>query len=236
LKVEGGHVLVRQPGPDQLWESVGPATVGNAVKALRELYPDATFAVDPRVARVPLSDMIVRANDPMTDLEAMRTSCGDRFSVHRGLKGNATWMLENNDLTVDPSTGEDREIECFNLTGYLQREKALDQEEANKKNRPVAGLADANQRRADFVAGLQDIIQRSITAFDPSISQPHFQFYPDAEMLIVIGPPRAIEVAAKVIHALPGQQASQFVPENPQLFQFVPPNAPAPGDKSNNLK
>ena len=208
LKVEQNQVWVRPPSPDQHWESLGPATVGNAVKALRDLYPDKTFAVDPRVAVVPVADLIliIRDDDPTTDLAALRTSCGGRFGFH---EENALYTVEYNNLTdVDPSTREDRRIECFNLTRYLQREKALAKGDANNnKGAAAGGVADmtGGKQAEAAVARLQDIIGQSISDFDPSISPPHFRFYADAQMLILIGSHRAIDIAAKVIYALPGQ-------------------------------
>jgi hypothetical protein len=220
LKVEKGSVWVKAGAA---WLQRGQDNMAGAVKALREIYPNATFAIDPRVADVLVTDLIIRADDPMTDLEALRTSCGGRFSiVHEPNIASASGAPEQNPLYsivynnatgIKPSTGEDRRIECFNLTPYLQRQKAIDKDEANKSKGPGGG-PDADTRRAEAehqraeaaIDRLQEIIQKSIADFDSSIGQPHFQFYADAQLLIVIGPERAIEVAAKVIHALPGQQ------------------------------
>jgi len=206
LKVENGLIFAKRGAA---WVDSGSATMGNAVKVLRDLYPEATFALDPRVADVPVADLIVRANDPMTDLAALCTACGGRYGFHA--EAHALYVLQHNNSTdlKSPPT-EDRGIECFNLTGYLQREKAHVRNEANHNNGPGAtsdaAEVEASKRTAEAVARLQEIIQKSIVDFDPSLGQPHFQFYADAQMLIVIGSPRAIEVAAKVIHALPGQQ------------------------------
>jgi hypothetical protein len=222
LKVEDGIVWSKRGAA---WINHDSATVGNAVKALHDLYPNATFAVDPRVAVVPLTDVMIRADDPMTDLQALRTSCSGRFDLHYQQKGLFT-LEYNNSTEESPSKSNDRAIECFNLTGYLQEAKALDKAEANTNGAPFggAGFGAAKSHTSESVARLQDIIQQSITAFDASIIQPHFQFYADAQMFIVIGSHRAIEVAAEVIHALPGQQS----------YQFVPPNAPSLKDNSNN--
>jgi hypothetical protein len=221
LKVEGHAIFVKLPG--QAWDrGSAPASMGHAVKVLRELYPNATFAIDPRVADVPVTDLIIRADDPMTDLEALRTSTGGRFSiVHEpnfasasgGAEQNPLYsVVYNNATDTKPSTAEDHQIECFNLTRYLEREKGLNKDDTNTNKAQsgafgggMSGPSPAAQAVAEAIARLQDIIQKSISDFDPSISQPHFQFYADAQMLIVIGPERTIEVAAKVIRALPGQ-------------------------------
>jgi hypothetical protein len=259
LKVEDGNIFKRLPIPGTNWVNCGAAKLGNAVKLLRELYPNCTFAMDPRVAAVPLTDVIVRADDPATDLEALRTTSGGRFEFRYEQKG--LFVLEYSKSTdVHPSLAEDRSIECFNLTGYLQREKATIVDEANKNKGQAGGTTAATSGPlfAQVVEGLQGIIQKSIADFDPSLGQPHFQFYPDAQMLIVIGPERAIDVAAKVIRALPGQQTSWGEPNdggNHRRFQrdnqgladpaamradalqseTTPPAPPVADDKSNNL-
>jgi len=218
LKVENGKVWVKSGAA---WVDRGEDNMGWAVKALREIYPNATFAIDPRVADVLVTDVIVRSDDPMTDLEALRTSCGGRFSiVHEPNFASASGAAEQNPLysivansatETKPSAGDDRQIECFNLTRYLEREKVLNKDETNSNKGTggfpgamFGGVAATHVEQA--VARLQEIIQKSISDFDPSISRPHFQFYADAQMLIVIGPERAIDVAAKVIQALPGQE------------------------------
>jgi hypothetical protein len=222
LKVENGNILSRRASG---WSTHGAATVGNAVKALRELYPNVTFAVDPRVAEVDLSDLIVRANNPITDLTALRTACGGRFSVHA--EPNGLYTLECNAATeVNPPSKTDRQIECFSLTGYLRSEMVLDKDGV-KKSSGLATTAEADAlaaKRDEAIMHLREMITESIHDFDPSISQPNFRFYGDAEMLIVIGSERAIEVAGKVIQALPRQRT----------YQFVPADAPSAGDKSNN--
>jgi hypothetical protein len=200
LKVENGSVFVRRYA-GQAWVSDNDATVGGAAKALRDIYPDITFAVDPRVADVPVTDILIRSDQPGTDLEALRTACGGRFDLDTGPidvvsgRPSSLYRLVCNDLTEQSaSKREDRNIECFNLTGYLEQ-TAKDQE-AKQHSHFADGVT---------VAELQEIIKSTIADFDSAISPPHFQFYPQAQLLIVTGSHRAIEIAAKVIQALPGQ-------------------------------
>ena len=207
LKVENGGVWVKSGAG---WLQRGADNMSGAVKALREIYPNATFAIDPKVADVLVTDLIIRADDPMTDLAALCTSSGGRFSiVHQSSLNPLYSIVPNNATDVKPPTGEDRQIECFNLTRYLEREGVLGKDETNANKGQGAGIGamfGGTTPAAQAVARLQEIIQKSIGDFDPSISQPHFQFYADAQMLIVIGPERAIDVAGKVIQALPGQE------------------------------
>jgi hypothetical protein len=218
FKVEDGRVWTKR---GTAWVNVGSDNMGGAVKALREIYPSATFAIDPRVADVLVTDLIVRADDPMTDLEALQTSCGGRFSIAHDPNPNMSgavpgrdelYKIEyNNSTESKPSKGEDRKIECFNLTHYLDREKALNKDETNSNKGQGGGLGammmGRNATHAEVaVARLQDIIQQTLADFDPTAAnQLHFRFYSEAQLLIVIGPERAIDVAAKVIQALPGE-------------------------------
>jgi hypothetical protein len=205
LKVENGDIWIRNPG--QPYAAVGPATVGNAVKALRKLYVNATFAVDPRVAELPLTDLVVRANEPITDLAALRTACGGRFNL--GVEPNSLYTLQRNNSTdLDPSKKEDRNIECFNLTGYLGRIITPEDEKNQQTDEAKAQAKDKRaQQTREAVDQLKSIIADTIKDFDATIGEPHFQFYGQAQLLIVTGSHRAIEIAAKVIHALPGQPA-----------------------------
>jgi hypothetical protein len=201
LKVENGFIWARQPG--EAWVREGEATIGNAVKALRGIYPQITFAVDPRVATLPVTDLLIRANEAKTDLDALRTACGSRFDLGGGemdVSGqpNSLYALVYNSATeANPAKREDRNIECFNLTGYLERiAKHEDNKKGEQPEKPVDQAVDQ----------LQQIIKSTIADFDSTINPPHFQFYAQAQLLIVTGSRRGIEVAGKVIRALPGQQ------------------------------
>jgi hypothetical protein len=192
-KVAEGSIWIMRPG--QKWDHFGDSTVGTAVKALTELYPAATFAVNPRVAEMPVGDLITRADDPLSDLKALHAACGNAFEIQPGMKG--LFLLEPNSSTLAAPTPkpEDRTVECFNLTGYLGRITAHDSVERAKQTD-----AAINQ--------LQEIIQVTIGSFDESLSRNlAFHFYPQAQLFIVTGPQRATDVARKVINALPGQQS-----------------------------
>jgi hypothetical protein len=199
LKVEPSGIFYRLPG--KAWTPGGPASVGNAVKALRELYPNDTFAVDPRVAELPLTDLVIRANEPTTDLWALRTACGGGFDI--GGQPSLYTLQHNKSTEFTASKSGDRKIECFNLTGYLTR---MTTPTAEEMTTPGEDTHKEKEKTDQAIAELQEIIKDTIADFDPAIGQPHFQFYAHAQLLIVTGSERAIEVAAKVINALPGQQ------------------------------
>jgi hypothetical protein len=203
LKVENNLIWFRVPGKP--WKNlVGPATVGKAVEALRELYPDSSFAIDPRVAELPLTDLVIRGNEPMTDLRALRTACGGGFDL--GGDPSLQLLQHNSATEFNLSKKEDRNIECFNLTGYLGRIITPEDEKNPQTDEAKALDKDkrANQTQ-EAVAQLQSIIGDTIKDFDATIAEPRFRFYPQAQLLIVTGSQRGIEIAANVIRALPGQ-------------------------------
>lgn len=210
FEIVNGHILVKQT-PDQPWADKGwgeGATLRNAARALQFLYPEITVAVDPRVADLPLTDIIIRAEDPSTDLEALRTASGDRFDVTGGQadptgKGLLYSLRRNSATDVDPTKTESRDIECFNLTGYLEHITKAQEAKASTSGGP----SPSPQAMDESVSRLQAIINETIAGFDGSINPPQFQFYREAQLLIVTGSKRALVIAAKIIHALPGQQA-----------------------------
>jgi hypothetical protein len=195
LKIEEGVIWIKKPGEN--WVNTHDApTVGNASKALRLLYPDDMFAVDPLVAEVPISDLIIRANDARTDLEALRTACSGKFTFGEGPNSLYTLNADSRAM-ADLSKSEDHSIQCFNLSGYLERTAKL---------HPLKDQDQARAQTQETVADLKQIIASTINDFDSTIVAPRFQFYAQAQLLIVTGSHRAIDVAAKVIRALPGQQ------------------------------
>jgi hypothetical protein len=138
----------------------------------------------------------------------LRTACGNKFDInHDGINAlagaeNSLYSLEANAVTFghDPSMPEDRAIECFNLTGYLTQVTTPTPEEM------ASGQDNRTMKTDKAVAELQEILGDAIESFDPALPKPHCKFYTEAQLLIVIGSQRAIDVAAKVIRALPGEQ------------------------------
>jgi len=188
FKVEVGEIWIRQPigAADAKWQFFGPATVGTAAKALCVLDTGTTIAVDPTVAQEKVTDVIIRANDALTELELLRVACGGLFEI-RTLK-NSAYALESNASNRPAPPKPDRAIECFNLMGYLMG-KASPKEGEEQKSTDAA------------VEELQQIIRDSLHSFDPAIPEPQCKFYRDGQLFIVIGAQRAIDIAAKIIHA-----------------------------------
>ncbi|HZM05322.1 MAG TPA: hypothetical protein VFC44_20180 [Candidatus Saccharimonadales bacterium] len=190
FKVEGNCTWIKQPfgGADanDSWTNFGPNTVGTAAKALCALHPGTTIAVDPTVGHETVTNVMIRANDVSTELELLRVACGGLFQVHQ--IGNQAFTLESNAQYRPAPPKPDRAIECFNLMGYLLGK--------------VSSAKGEKQNSTDLaLANLREIILTSIHIFDPAMPDPQFQFYRDGQLFIVIGPQRAIDIAAKIIHA-----------------------------------
>jgi hypothetical protein len=191
LKVEEGSVYERVGSEN--WKLVGAATLEVSVKALQDIYPQVTIAMDPKLAKVPLADLKVRADDPQADLEALRAACGSQFDLDGSRRGLSLFTLTANGYfeRAQAAAAGTREIQIFSLAGYLEQ-------------RPK------DTKLEHMVDELQDVINQTIGDLDGTIPQPRFRFHVDAKLLVVIGTPQAIDVAGKVINALPGQQNQWF--------------------------
>jgi len=89
-----------------------------------------------------------------------------------------------------------RSVEVFNLSGYLQQLPKQDEKAVSE-----------NVNMLEVVIN-QTLEQLKPEGFsDEDGPYPDFQFHRGANLFIVIGPPIAIEVARKVVNALPGQQS-----------------------------
>lgn len=202
LKIEKGNVY--EMLPDLSWKAVGPATLGNAIKALQDIFPTITIASDPRLASLPVADLLVRSSDPAANLEALSVACGYKFSVQRPTPNLANPNANSDLFELAPTSsflrehGDEgsRDLQVFSIAGYL-RQLA---DEQGKKN-------DSNvQAQLDAVDRLQDIIRDTVSAMDDKMKPPQVKFYAQAKLLVVIGSPEALDIAGKVVAALPGQQ------------------------------
>src|SRR5207253_2133873 len=77
-------------------------------------------------------------------------------------------------------------------------------DDASGHNKPT----DPKETRAqESLAQIQHIIAETMSALHPGNDEvPKFQFHPGASILVVIGSREAVDVARKVVNALPGQR------------------------------
>ena len=191
-----------------------PATLVNVVDALREMFPEFNIAMVPDLAHVKVMDLKFRpADGGSTALEevltALRVATGNRFAWRTGAASTNQSFLDPNtgwapsiaggspdltrlymlSLSMDESAPQSkRAVEVFNLHGYLEQLGPNSDVERNLEQ-------------------LKEMIAKALVALNPDGSggsdEPELQFHPGANLLIVIGSPEAVELARKIVTALP---------------------------------
>jgi hypothetical protein len=178
------------------------ATVAEVVDALRDLYPDVNIVVAPNAASVNVADLKLRSARATDALEALRVSTGSAIK----------WTARGAGSNIDPSTGmptpstesslyiieadptaegqsPKRQLEVFNLSPFLR------QIEAGK------------QTQEEALIELRDTIHETLAQLrggGPAGEYPEFRFHKNSGLLVAIGDAEALEVARKVLCALPG--------------------------------
>jgi hypothetical protein len=184
------------------------------------MHPDANIAAVPEVARMQIADLKLHGGTLQDALEALRVASGYRFMWHLGLmgapatldpqtglsvaaNGSSLYVLDlGESQTVERTT---RHVEVFNLSGYLSTMVAKQPAggggpmPAETAIRDIEKIIVRDIERI-IVGTLEGLNRGSAAASEP----PDFQFHPGAGLLIVIGPTDAIDVARRVLSALPG--------------------------------
>lgn len=199
-----------------------PATLGNVVSALREMWPDSNIAVAPDLAGVRIEDLKLRSVTELPDaLDALRVASGYRFEWRRnsaaGSMNPATglpvpgaasqYSLYVLDLGLDsqgkPLGHARRIVEAFNMSRYLDERIRLGKSPVDK--------ATFDQMANECLGQIERIIRQTLESLKGDYltqsDHPDFQYHPGTGLLIVIGTPEAIDVARKVLTALPGVPA-----------------------------
>jgi len=175
------------------------ATLGNVVSLLRQIYPDLNIVVEPGLDQVDIGDVVVREMEPDLDLEAFSAASGNQFvcehhSSSMALPGSSSGLLiiKTNQPSLPPKP--EIRIESFNLSGYIATKTQSTNEQDRRK------VIDESLDK------LQNIIETILTKDLGETSAPKFHYYADADLLIVTGTERAVEVTRKVISSLPGEE------------------------------
>jgi hypothetical protein len=190
------------------------ANLTTLVDALRDLYPKVNIALAPEVARTRIPDLKLHFTQIEDTLEALRVASGYRFTWRRGNGsagevdpatglpkpgGSQLYVL---DMGIEPPPPRKRLVEVFNLSGYLQQQGKRDTKDVQ-----------------DNLTQIEDIVVDTLNMLnkDESVNEayPSFRFHPGASLLIVAGSPEAIDVARKVLTALPGLTPGLVTP-NPR--------------------
>jgi hypothetical protein len=201
LQIVGGR-LIRPDGKVE-------ATLPNVVDALRERYTNANIIFSAGLAKLKVDDLKLRAGRLVEDLEALRIATGERFDVQAP---NRPFPPQ-----VDPNTGQvlygvnsglfvlrestppaqrQRLVEAFNIGPYLEWLRHQPKEPNLKGSEEDYGPQE-----------IQMMIKETLGGFRPDgaeADQPVFQYHPGTSLLIVIGNPDSVEIARKIVKALPG--------------------------------
>jgi hypothetical protein len=191
-----------------------PATLGNVVDYMRDMFP-ANIVLAPGVGQIKVGDLKLASFQWEPALDALKVASGNAFAWQRrsdpavmgvvdpttGLpviaraSGEGDKREELLMLTLDESgvgSGPRRIVEVFNLAGYLR---------GQDKDKQEKSLNEITQ-----------IIEETAFDFDPGQERRlslRFKFHSGASLLIVSGLPGEVEVARKVVLALPETSSSK---------------------------
>jgi len=148
----------------------------------------------PGVADVRISDLVMHSPEyeEWFVLNAIGASVGDDVETSRD-SGMPMMKLRQSQQV--------RQTQVFNLTNYLNPDGKADDKSVHEK-----------------LSSLIDVIQKTLSDLDhntPPNLQPNFQFHEGANLLVVIGPTDAIDVANQVVNALQppdGNPSNQLQP------------------------
>ncbi len=227
-----------------------PATMGTLADVLRNLYPKANIVLAPGVQDIQIGDLKLRASTLGVALEGLRVASGDAFTWREQGFAPAIDQTTGQPMAIDQTTGlpikttalytltpaaprQERGLAVFNMRGYFSQAGALGDKQEDKRYKLLQG---ANTIVSEAF--------RQLYGSRPQLDQPGFSYYDDASLSIVTGPPEALDVARKVLLALPGVTTTRTIETSPQngipVPSFVRPYGtsskqpqPAPGFNAN---
>jgi hypothetical protein len=189
------------------------ATLGNVVDALRDQYTEANIVLAPGLAKLKVADLKLRAGRVMDELEGLRVATGGKFEI-QGPSMSAQLVDQNTGLPVGgtkpnaglfvlrdprPTGPTERTVEAFNIGPYLTWLRMKPNEGAQKRSAEDQALDEIGQ-----------IIQQTISDFkgdSGDADRPTWQYHRGATLLVVIGNIESVEIARKIVNALPGMSA-----------------------------
>ncbi len=181
------------------------------VDLLRELHHHSDIVMAPDVGEIRIGDLRLRSIEepdviqlPRV-LEALRVASGGKF----------IWRQDVSPDSADPTTGfnrrltplyfldasevpakSNRNLEVFNMSGYVRQLDLQDDAQVKTNIENIVRL----------IGRTFDRLKRQEATHPDDFAE--FDFHSGANVLVAIGPPDALEVARKVVFALPGQQGS----------------------------
>ena len=203
-----------------------PANLANVVELLREFYPGANFAVSPGLVDTLIADMKMRWSTVEEKLEAIRIASGSAFVWRNaqvpsidpvtGLPATPTAAIPGVRpipalYVLEPPSAEAKpglQVEAFNIGGYVDSMNEEEMKDKETRERRNAEKRDRIQQIVLETVDEYEIVSRRANPKAKPLQRPSIRFHPGANLLIVIGEPEVVAVAAKVIGALPGAQRS----------------------------
>jgi hypothetical protein len=192
----------------------GQATVAKLAEHLRE--QGWNVILSPGTEKIRISDLQLRSADARLIAEALSIASGG--TMHVNVRPGPV-----DTLIIMSRQRPSRRLEVFNVSGYLSSNPLLAEFEAHEKLTSAA-VEEMTRRVREIevlvIGTLHDLTRSEFADHE----QMEFQFHPGTRLLIVIGTDQAIDVARKIINALPGQRQSG---KQPDIFVPVPPSQPA---------
>jgi len=207
-------------------------TLGEIVSYIREKYKNTNIVLGPGAADVTVNELKLHAVDVPTLLEAVRLAADRPLAVSTLAESASNgWYLGllNNAPPAPP------EITVFNLSGYFTQQHQLTPEEIQKSTADLADIIDKT------VAMYRDYELAASELKSEDAVRPKYLFHNGANLLVIIGTPEIVDIARKVLNALPGINPSHntmgftsggtgwnsnFNPQDLRTPNFINPPAP----------
>lgn len=197
------------------------ATLANVVEILRTRFDHANIVLAPGLGRLKVADLKLRGGQLQNELEAIRVASGEKFDIQgpreapavidpkTGLPLSASpEMMAGNSglytLQAASSPGSERAVEAFNLEPFLASLRHPAAGEENAK--------DQTEREEHSIDELTRMVTETLEMLNTDgrpPDQPAFRFHRGASVLVVIGTRESVEVARKIVNALPGMATAQ---------------------------
>lgn len=196
------------------------ATLANVADALREIHPGANLVLSPGLSKVRLADLKLRGSKLPDELEALRIASGEKFDwVGPGSPGpNMASPSAIDPATGLPQAGADPNVGLFILREPMPTPQTHRMVEAFNLDPYLEWLRSKQDPKGPAQSGRDDQIQKSLEDIQTIVIEtidklrqdrassgdmPNFQFHRGANLLIVIGTTEAVDVARRIVMALP---------------------------------
>jgi hypothetical protein len=241
---DGVHILSTE-GATQRMNKSEDATLENLVNFLLKRYTNDNIVLEPGVGEIRIDNLKYRESDDpslgggaiqaggalQTELQALAVASGGKFKVRvqSYAVGGAMGMyfLENTHAKQN-----EKVVEVFNMASFIERR--LNKIRAERPSLTPQEFQDASAFDVARQQGeIEEICKSTAESLGLEIQNLSFKFYRDAQLLVVIGPPEAIDVARKVVDALLERSPESRPDVSDRLSQPAAPSAQKPPPAAN---